>query len=94
MAECQQQREAVVGINREGSRLRIAEPPFGNEIVKEWVESVLAEVRSGLQRQGERDRRMPAREISCVVGEDATAAGLLRKTMSIDKRCFIFLPKL
>ena len=72
-AEGQQQCEAVAGIDLQGSRLRIAQPAFGDEVVEKRMQALLADVRRRLARQGESDLGMLGFEVGGIVGKDAAA---------------------
>jgi acetaldehyde dehydrogenase (acetylating) len=45
MAEREQKREAIVGIDPERSGLRVAQPALGHQIVEEGVEAIFADKR-------------------------------------------------
>src|SRR6266508_3977039 len=83
MAKSKEQRESVVPSDLERPGLRVTQPSFGDQIVEERMQPRLAEMRSGLQGEGEGNGGMAAFEVRRVVSERTAAAGLLAQLASV-----------
>src|SRR5260221_3308364 len=77
VTERKKQGEAVVRINFERACLSIAKPALRDQVVKEGVKSLFADVWSRLAGEGKSNRRMAGFEICGIVGEPTASAGLL-----------------
>ena len=77
MTEGEKQGETILRIDFERARLGIAQPALRDQVIEEWMESAFANMRRIPAWKGEGNRRMAGRQISGIVGEHATPAGLL-----------------
>lgn len=64
MAKCEKQGEAIARIDFERARLGVAKPALRDQIVKEGVESLFANVRSGSKWESESNRPSPTIHLS------------------------------
>ena len=85
MAEAEQQRETAAGIDAQRSRLRIAKPSFGDEIVKEGMQAAFRDIGlcPGRQRMGNGGRLLTL-QVRGIVGKDTPSTGLLQEPPGID----------
>src|SRR5258708_32607649 len=85
MTEAEQQRKTAAGIDAQRSRLRIAKPSFGDEIVKEGMQATLRDI--GLYPERQRVGNgggVLALQVRGIAGKDATSTARLLDTPSID----------